>query len=183
MTISKSAYSVAGKIGKIEGHTIVVWVDNEAGVLARVVGFFSGRGYNIDSLAVAEVDKKNNLSRITIVTSGTPRVIEQIKLQLKKLVPVHKVADFSKDKTLFRELALLKVISSEQRRNKAKKICKKYNSIILDNTKKSFVVEVAALRKEIDKLINLLQPLGLASISRTGVVAMSKGSEVFGEKK
>ena len=109
MAISKSAYSVAGKIGKIEGHTIVVWVDNEAGVLARVVGFFSGRGYNIDSLAVAEVDKKNNLSRITIVTSGTPRVIDQIKLQLKKLVPVHKVADFPKDKTLFRELALLKL--------------------------------------------------------------------------
>ena len=88
-----------------------------------------------------------------------------------------------KDKTLFRELALLKVISSEQKRNKAKKICKKYNSLILDKTKKSFVVEVAALRKEIDKLINLLQPLGLASISRTGVVAMSKGYEVFGEKK
>ena len=183
MAISKSAYSVAGKIGKIEGHTIVVWVDNEAGVLARVVGFFSGRGYNIDSLAVAEVDKKNNLSRITIVTSGTPRVIDQIKLQLKKLVPVHKVADFPKDKTLFRELALLKVVSNEQKRKKAQKICRKYNSLILDKTKKSFVVEVAALRKEIDKLINLLQPLGLASISRTGVVAMSKGPDVFGEKK
>jgi len=84
MSISKSAYSIAEKSGKIEGYTIVVWVDNEAGVLARVVGLFSGRGYNIDSLAVAEVDKKNNLSRITIVTSGTPRVIEQIKLQLKK---------------------------------------------------------------------------------------------------
>ena len=183
MTISKSAYSVAGKSGKIEGHTIVVWVDNEAGVLARVVGLFSGRGYNIDSLAVAEVDKKNNLSRITIVTSGTPRVIEQIKLQLKKLVPVHKVADFHKDKTLFRELALLKVVSGEQKRKKAKKICKKYNSLILDKTNISVVFEVAALRKEIDKLINLLQPLGLASISRTGIVAMSKGAEVFEDNK
>jgi acetolactate synthase-1/3 small subunit len=183
MSISKSAYSVAGKSGKIEKHTIVVWVDNEAGVLARVVGLFSGRGYNIDSLVVAEVDKKNNLSRITIVTSGTPRVIEQIKLQLKKLIPVHKVADFPKDKTLFRELALLKVVSSEQKRKKAIKICKKYNSLILDKTNKSFVVEVTALRKEIDKLINFLQPLGLASISRTGVVAMSKGFEVFGENK
>ena len=183
MSISKSAYSVAGKSEKIEKHTIVVWVDNEAGVLARVVGLFSGRGYNIDSLVVAEVDKKNNLSRITIVTSGTPRVIEQIKLQLKKLVPVHKVADFPKDKTLFRELALLKVVSSEQKRKKAIKICKKYNSLILDKTNKSFVVEVAALRKEIDKLINFLQPLGLASISRTRVVAMSKGFEVFRENK
>ena len=100
--------------------------------MARVVWLFSGRGYNIDSLAVAEVDKKNNLSRITITTSGTPQVIEQIKLQLKKLVPVHKVADFPKDKTLFRELALLKVVSTKQKREKAKKICKRYNSLVLD---------------------------------------------------
>ena len=183
MAISKSAYSVAGKSGKIEGHTIVVWVDNEAGVLARVVGLFSGRGYNIDSLAVAEVDKKNNLSRITIVTSGTPQVIEQIKLQLTKLIPVHKVADFPKNKTLFREMALLKVVSANAKLIKAKKICDKYHSVVLNKTSKSFVVEVTGLRNEIDKLISLLQPLGLASASRTGVVAMSKGSEVFGEKK
>ena len=96
MKKSKSAYSEPTKFGKREHHIIVVWVDNEAGVLARVVGLFSGRGYNIDSLAVAEVDKKKHLSRITIVTIGTPEVIEQIKLQLKKLIPVHKVADFSR---------------------------------------------------------------------------------------
>ena len=96
MTKSKSAYSVPGKIGKIERHIIVVWVDNEAGVLARIAGLFSGRGYNIESLAVAEVDKKKHISRITIVTEGTPQVIEQINLQLKKLVPVHKVADFKR---------------------------------------------------------------------------------------
>ena len=99
MAKSKSAYSIPGKIGKIERHIIVVWVDNEAGVLARVVGLFSGRGYNIESLAVAEVDKKN-ISRITIVTEGTPQVIEQINLQLK-LVPVHKVADFKEAKKIF----------------------------------------------------------------------------------
>ena len=93
----KSAYSFATKVEKIEKHIIVVWVDNEAGVLARVVGLFSGRGYNIDSLAVAEVDEKKNISRITIATSGTPRVLQQIKLQLGKLVPVHKVADFPRD--------------------------------------------------------------------------------------
>ncbi len=97
MAKSKSAYSVPGKIGKIERHIIVVWVDNEAGVLARVVGLFSGRGYNIESLAVAEVDAKRNISRITIVTTGTPQVIDQIKLQLKKLVPIHKVADFKRN--------------------------------------------------------------------------------------
>ena len=96
MTKSKSAYSVPGKFGKIERHIIVVWVDNEAGVLARIAGLFSGRGYNIESLAVAEVDKKKHISRITIVTEGTPQVIEQINLQLKKLVPVHKVADFKR---------------------------------------------------------------------------------------
>ena len=127
MASSKSAYSLAGKAGKIEGHTIVVWVDNEAGVLARVVGLFSGRGYNIDSLAVAEVDKKKNISRITILTSGTPQVLQQIKLQLGKLVPVHKVANFpSNKKTLMREMALLKVVSSGTKLKKAKKLCQKY---------------------------------------------------------
>ena len=123
---SRSAYSEPGKLGKSEHHIIVVWVDNEAGVLARVAGLFSGRGYNIESLAVAEVDKKKHISRITIVTSGTPQVIEQIKLQLKKLVPVHKVADFKRNdpKILFKELALFKVVSSQKNREKAKKVCK-----------------------------------------------------------
>ena len=113
---SKSAYSEPGKLEKSEHHIIVVWVDNEAGVLARVAGLFSGRGYNIESLAVAEVDKKKHISRITIVTSGTPAVIEQIKLQLRKLVPVHKVAYFKRHdpNILFKELALFKVVSSQK---------------------------------------------------------------------
>jgi|TARA_B100001540_G_scaffold307947_1_gene321917 acetolactate synthase-1/3 small subunit len=181
MARSKSAYSEPGKIGKFEHHIIVVWVDNEAGVLARVVGLFSGRGYNIESLAVAEVDKKKHISRITIVTSGTPQVIEQIKLQLKKLIPVHKVADFSRNdpKILFKELALFKVISSKSKLQKAVKICKKYNSVTLDKSKKSLVIQVTALRREIDKLIENLKPCGLASVSRTGAVAMTRGSEVF----
>tara|TARA_B100001123_G_C14980373_1_gene895349 strand:- start:56 stop:595 length:540 start_codon:yes stop_codon:yes gene_type:complete len=176
----KSAYSFSTKKEKIEHHIFVVWVDNEAGVLARVVGLFSGRGYNIDSLAVAEVDKKKNISRITIATSGTLQVLQQIKLQLGKLVPVHKVADFSRnEKTIMREMALLKVVSSVSQLKKAKKLCKKYKYTILDTTKKSFVLEVAALKNEIDDLIKKLQPLGLASASRTGVVAMTKGSEVY----
>ena len=181
MARSKSAYSEPGKIGKFEHHIIVVWVDNEAGVLARVVGLFSGRGYNIESLAVAEVDKTKHISRITIVTSGTPQVIEQIKLQLKKLIPVHKVADFSRNdpKILFKELALFKVISSKSKLQKAVKICKKYNSVTLDKSKKSLVIQVTALRREIDKLIENLKPLGLASVSRTGAVAMTRGSEIF----
>ncbi len=163
----KSAYSFATKKEKSENHIIVVWVDNEAGVLARVVGLFSGRGYNIDSLAVAEVDKKKNISRIT-------------RSQLGKLVPVHKVADFPiNKKTLMREMALLKIVSSKEQLEKAKKLCQKYKYTLLDKTEKSFVFEVSALKKEIDDLIKKLQPLGLASASRTGVVAMTKGSEIF----
>ncbi len=176
----KSAYSFATKKEKIEKHIFVVWVDNEAGVLARVVGLFSGRGYNIDSLAVAEVDRSNNISRITISTSGTPRVLQQIKLQLGKLVPVHKVADFPRNKkTLLREMALLKVVSSRSHLEKAKKLCKKYKYAIIDRTGKSYVFEVSALKNEIDNLIKKLQPLGLASVSRTGVVAMTRGSEIY----
>ena len=112
--MSKSAYSNPTKSGKLNTYIIVVWVDNEAGVLARVVGLFSGRGYNIESLAVAEVDQKNNLSRITIVTTGTPEVIQQIVLQLKKLVPVHKVGNFKREdkNVIFKEMALFKVVGN-----------------------------------------------------------------------
>ena len=181
MSKPKSAYSQPTKFGKEDYHIIVVWVDNEAGVLARVIGLFSGRGYNIESLAVAEIDKKKHLSRITIVTKGTPEVIQQIKLQLGKLIPVHKVADFSRNdpKILFKELALLKVVGASKKLDKAKKLCKKYNGLILDKTKKSFVIQVTALRREIDKLVTTLKPLGLISVSRTGAVAMTKGDEVF----
>ena len=176
----KSAYSFATKKEKIEKHIIVVWVDNEAGVLARVVGLFSGRGYNIDSLAVAEVDRKKNISRITVATSGTTRVLQQIKLQLGKLVPVHKVADFPRNKkTLMREMALLKVVSSKTHLEKAKKLCKKHRYSVIDRTGKSCVFEVSALKKEIDVLIKKLLPHGLASVSRTGLVAMTKGSEIY----
>ena len=153
----KSAYSFATKKEKSENHIIVVWVDNEAGVLARVVGLFSGRGYNIDSLAVAEVDKKKNISRITIATSGTPQVLQQIRSQLGKLVPVHKVADFPRNKkTLMREMALLKVVSSTAKLEKARKVCKKYKYTVIDRTQKSYVFEVSALKKEIDQLLTVL---------------------------
>ena len=181
MAKSKSAYSVPGKLGKFNTHIIVVWVDNEAGVLARVVGLFSGRGYNIESLAVAQIDAKLNISRITIVTTGTPQVIEQIKLQLKKLVPVHKVADFKREdkKVIFKEMALFKLVSNNNKRQKALAVCKKYDAVILDKTNKSCVIQVTALRREIDKMSINLKKFGLVSISRTGAVAMTRGSEVF----
>ena len=181
MAKSKSAYSEPTKLGKSDHHIIVVWVDNETGVLARVIGLFSGRGYNIESLAVAEVDKLKHLSRITIVSIGTPEVIEQIKLQLRKLLCVHKVADFNRSDPdiLFRELALFKIVSSSKNQEKVKKVCKKYNSVILDKSKKSFVIQITALRREVDRLITTIKPLGLVSISRTGAVAMTRGPEVF----
>ena len=181
MAKSRSAYSEPIKFGKPEHYIIVVWVDNETGVLARVIGLFSGRGYNIESLSVAEVDKLKHLSRITIVSVGTPEVIEQIKLQLKKLLCVHKVADFKRSDPdiLFRELALFKIVSSVKNQEKVKRACKKYNSVILDKTKKSFVIQITALRREIDKLIEVIRPWGLVSVLRTGAVAMTRGSEVF----
>ena len=181
MANPKSAYSIPGKLGKFDTHIIVVWVDNEAGVLARVVGLFSGRGYNIESLAVAEIDPKLNISRITIVTTGTPQVIEQIKLQLKKLVPVHKVADFKREdkKVIFKEMALFKVVGNSAKKEKALKACKKYNPVILDKTNKSYVIQITALRRDIDTMSKNLKKFGLVSVSRTGAVAMTRGSEVF----
>jgi acetolactate synthase I/III small subunit len=181
MVKSKSAYSTPSKIGKLDTHIFVIWVDNEAGVLARVVGLFSGRGYNIESLAVAEVDQKQNLSRVTIVTTGTPQVIEQITLQLKKLVPVHKVANFKREdkKVIFKEMALLKVVGNQVKIKKALNACKKFEPVILDKTKKSIVIQITALRRDIDKMTKNLKPLGLVSASRTGAVAMTRGAEIF----
>ena len=181
MAKSKSAYSSPTKLGKIDTHIIVVWVDNESSVLSRVVGLFSGRGYNIESLAVAEVDHKKNLSRITIVTTGTPQVIEQIVLQLKKLVPVHNVANFKREdkKVIFKEMALLKIVANSIKIKKALNTCKKYNPVILDQTNKSAVIQITALRREIDSMMKNLKPLGLVSASRTGAVAMTRGAEIL----
>jgi len=181
MAKSKSAYSIPTKLGKLETHIIVVWVDNEASVLSRVVGLFSGRGYNIESLAVAEVDQKKNLSRITIVTIGTPQVIEQIVLQLKKLVPVHKVGNFKRDdkNVIFKEMALLKIVANSNKIKKALNACKKYNPVILDQTSKSAVIQITALRREIDSVTKNLKLFGLVSASRTGAVAMTRGAETF----
>ena len=181
MAKSKSAYSVPTKKGKIDTHIFVVWVDNEAGVLARVVGLFSGRGYNIESLAVAEIDHKKNLSRVTIVTTGTPEVIEQIALQLKKLVPVHKVANFKREekKVIFKEMALLKIVANSSKITKALNASKKYNPVILDQTNKSAVIQITALKREIDSVTKNLKPFGLVSTSRTGAVAMTRGAEIL----
>jgi len=181
MTKAKSAYSVPTKKGKLDTHIFVIWVDNEAGVLARVVGLFSGRGYNIESLAVAEIDSTKNISRITIVTTGTPQVIDQIKLQLKKLVPVHKVAEFKREdkNVIFKEMALLKVVGNKKKIEKCLKACKKLHPVILDKTKQSVVIQITALRREIDIMSKKLKSQGLVSTSRTGAIAMTRGALVI----
>ena len=132
-------------------------------------------------MAVAEVDHKKNLSRVTIVTIGTPQVIEQITLQLKKLVPVHKVANFKREdkKVIFKEMALLKIVGNNAKITKAISACKKFNPVILDRSNKSVVIQITALRREIDKMNKNLKPLGLVSVSRTGAVAMTRGAEIF----
>ena len=181
MVKPKSAYSIPTKTGKLDTHIFVVWVDNESGVLARVVGLFSGRGYNIESLAVAEIDQTKNISRITIVTTGTPQVIDQIKLQLKKLVPVHKVADFKREdkKVIFKEMALLKIVGNNKKINICLKACKNFNPVILDKTKQSVVIQITALRREIDKMNKKLKAKGLVSTSRTGAIAKTRVAEIF----
>jgi acetolactate synthase-1/3 small subunit len=162
----------------IEQHTISVLVDNEAGVLARVIGMFSGRGYNIESLTVAEVDTVNALSRITIATSGTPMIIEQIKAQLDRLVPVHKIIDLTTEgPCVERELALVKVKAAGNKRVESLRIADIFRASVIDSTDKSFVFEISGSTDKLNAFINLMLPLGLVDVSRTGVVAIARGSE------
>jgi len=165
---------------KIEKHTIAVLVDNEPGVLARVIGLFSGRGYNIESLTVAEVNNADHLSRITLVTSGTRMIIEQIKAQLSRLVPVHKVHDLTDEgPSVEREMALVKVAGTGERRIEALRLADIFKARVVDATLTSFVFEVTGATGEIDDFMGLMSQLGLVEASRTGVVAMSKGAQGF----
>lgn len=163
---------------EIARHTISVTVDNEPGILARVVGLFSGRGYNIESLTVAEVDAQRHLSRITIVTSGTDMIIEQIKAQLDRLVPVHRVSDLTVEGPhLERELALIKVAGTGEKRVESLRIADIFRARVVDATIESFVFEMTGSSDKLNAFINLMAPLGLVDVSRTGVVAISRGSE------
>jgi acetolactate synthase-1/3 small subunit len=167
-------------MSQVERHTIAVLVDNEAGILARVVGLFSGRGYNIDSLTVAEVDAAQHLSRITVVTSGTPMIIEQIKNQLNRLVPVHKVSDLTiEGPHLERELVLVKVCGTGDKRVESLRIADVFRARVVDSTIESFVFELTGSTEKLDAFINLMQPLGLVDVSRTGVVAIARGPEAL----
>jgi len=162
----------------VRRHTLAVLVDNEFGVLARVIGLFSGRGYNIESLTVAEIEHDKQRSRITIVTSGTEMVIEQIKKLLEKMVPVYKVHDLTVEGAhVERELALVKVVGEGNDRIEALRIADIFRSRVVDSTNNSFVFEITGASEKIDAFIGLMQPLGLIEICRTGVAAMSRGKE------
>lgn len=161
---------------EIRTHTIAVLVDNEAGVLARVIGLFSGRGYNIESLTVAQVDPTEKLSRITLVTSGTPMVIEQIKAQLGRLVPIHKVRDLTVEgPAVARELALVKVVGTGEKRVESLRIADIFRANVVDSTNESFVFEIVGKTEKLDAFIALMEPLGLVDVSRTGVAAIARG--------
>ena len=163
---------------EVSKHTISVLVDNEAGVLARVIGLFSGRGYNIESLTVAEVDKRNSGSRITVVTSGTPMIIEQIKAQLSRLVPVHTVSDHTEEGPYVeRELALIKVACSGEKRVESLRIADIFRARVVDSTNRSFVFEITGATEKLEAVIKLMMPLGLVEVSRTGVVAIARGEK------
>ena len=159
-------------------HTFSVLVENEAGVLARVIGLLSGRGYNIESLTVAEVDEPNRLSKITVVSSGTKMVLEQIRAQLDRLVPVRAVSDLTVDgPSVERELALVKVKGEGDSRVESLRIADIFRAHVVDSTNSSFVFEIVGSTQKLDAFIDLMKPLGLIDLSRTGVVAISRGSE------
>lgn len=175
---SHSAYDLRDPNAQsIESHTLAVLVENEPGVLARVIGLFSGRGYNIDSLTVAEVDHLGHRSRITIVTRGTPAVIEQIKAQLGRIVPVHDVHDLTVEgPSVERELGLFKVSGKGEKRVEALRIAEIFRADVVDSTLESFVFEMTGTPEKLDAFAELMRPLGLTDLARTGVAALARGA-------
>ncbi|RNF36130.1 acetolactate synthase small subunit [Paracoccus methylarcula] len=174
---SHSAYDLRDPNAQVEeSHTLAVLVENEPGVLARVIGLFSGRGYNIDSLTVAEVDHTGHQSRITMVTSGTPAVIEQIKAQLGRIVPVHEVHDLTVEgPAVERELGLFKVCGQGDKRVEALRIAEIFRANVVDSTLESFVFELVGTPSKLDAFAELMRPLGLSDLARTGVAALARG--------
>ena len=178
MNTPTTHYPAAAIEQRVETRTLCVLVDNEPGVLARVVGLFSGRGYNIDSLTVSETEHERHLSRITIVTRGTPMVLEQIKNQLDRLVPVHRVIDLTTSgPAIARELAMVKVRGAGDQRMEALRLADAFRARVIDATTESFVFEITGATEKIESFINLMLPVGLVEVSRTGVVAIARGPE------
>src|SRR5689334_2359359 len=175
-----SAYFLDDRKQAIETHTLCVVVDNEPGVLARVIGLFSGRGYNIESLTVSETEHQSHVSRITIVTTGTPNVIEQIKHQLERMVPVHSVADLTvQGNAIARELAMVKVAGQGEKRVEALRLADAFRARVIDATTESFVFELTGKTDKIEQFIVLMIPLGLVEVARTGIAAIARGPEAM----
>lgn len=173
-----SAYFLEDRHDPNETHTLSVLVQNEPGVLARVIGLFSGRGYNIDSLTVSETEHARHMSRITIVTTGTPMVIQQIKHQLDRMIPVYRVVDMTlTGRAIERELAMVKVRGEAERRIEALRLAEAFRARVIDATTESFVFEITGGTDKIDQFVNLMVPLGLVEVSRTGVAAISRGPD------
>ena len=179
-----SAYFIATETQVSESHTLSVLVDNEPGVLARVIGLFSGRGYNIESLTVSETEHQAHLSRITIVTRGTPQVLEQIKAQLERIVPVHRVVDLTvrakdlgHERPLERELALVKVSGTGDHRVEALRLADAFRAAVIDANTEHFVFEITGKVSKIDQFIAIMKPLGLIEVCRTGIAAMNRGPQ------
>jgi acetolactate synthase-1/3 small subunit len=173
-----SAYFLAPETQLTERHTLSVLVDNEPGILARVVGLFSARGYNIESLTVSETEHDRRLSRITVVVIATPKVLVQIKAQLERLVPVHRVHDLTAEGAYIeRELALIKVKGSGEHRAETLRLADAFRAQIVDATVESFVFEVTGKPSKIDSFISLMAPLGLVEVVRTGLAAIARGPE------
>jgi acetolactate synthase I/III small subunit len=179
LQVSNTSHYPAATLSQVvESHTLSIIVDNEPGVLARVIGLFSGRGYNIDSLTVSETEHEKHLSRITIVTRGTPMVIEQIKNQLERLVPVHRVIDMTvAGPAIQRELAMVKVRGHGDHRVEALRLADAFRARVIDASIESFVFEITGATEKIETFIALMLPLGLVEVSRTGVVAIARGPE------
>ncbi|MET0445288.1 MAG: acetolactate synthase small subunit [Tardiphaga sp.] len=173
-----SAYFMEDRHDASETHTLSVLVANEPGVLARVIGLFSGRGYNIESLTVSEIESDKHVSRITIVTTGTPMVITQIKHQLDRMIPVHRVVDMTlSGRSIERELAMVKLRGSGEHRVETLRLADAFRARVIDATIDSFVFEITGKTGKINKFIELMRPLGLVEVSRTGVAAISRGPE------
>jgi acetolactate synthase I/III small subunit len=179
-----SAYFLEDRHDPEETHTLSVLVDNEPGVLARVIGLFSGRGYNIESLTVSETQHEQHLSRITVVTSGTRAVLEQIRNQLDRLVSVHRVVDLTvqarqqrQDNPLERELALVKVAGTGEKRVEALRLADALKAEVIEASPEHFVFQLTGRTVKIEQFIAIMQQMGLVEVCRTGVAAMSRGPE------
>ena len=175
-SVPKSHYVGPGAAQEVVSRTLSVLVDNEPGVLARVIGLFSGRGYNIDSLTVTETEHEKQLSRITIVTRGTPNVIEQIKHQLERLVPVHHVHDLTLEgRSLERELALIKISGKGEKRVEALRLAEIFRASVIDASTEHFVFEITGRTSKIEQFIQIMTELGLVEVARTGIAAIGRG--------